>query len=512
MKGRTIRIPKQRILGLIFAAIAISGCRNVGVFEAPGRIEKVGDVYYGYNGESNECYIVQYRLTAEDTLWQDRLHQDFFFANFVSKNASLLWTLETNLVAFARCDGEVEIVKGVMLNPEKPVERDETGKRRPAEYFAAVYSPRSPEKACVFFIPAEGAAEPLATYAYHLGSLDNYGIKAFPDLGSRDEIKNVFSVADWGWACYEDSQVNRCDIADPDTGRPIISILGANTRFLTEEEADEIDQREYAVLKITITKPKSMYSKDGRIKYSSGFKGSFERKAYEKGPNEGPYWLSLDGEYVRAHLPGCAKFGKGRGRHCQPDEGIVFDVCCNHSEKDNKLCRDAYKARIRMKKYFCWRVADGNIIWVIDEDGEKKKARIYGIDALRADNPYSDKAVDRLAELALGKYVYLEERDRGRHYDCLYMVCLDQGGERQDLALQLIKDGAAVFCPATGCYDYEKAEQDAKAAGSGVWHDQTSFDRTKLHCNRIDDPCDPDPIKHNERRIANPIVRFGAQK
>ena len=133
----------MRILVLLFAAIAISGCRHVGVFEAPGRIEKVGDAYYGYNGESNECYIVQYRLTAEDTLKQDRLHQDFFFSNFVS-NANILWTLETNLVAFARCDGEVEIVKGVMMDPEKPAERDETGKRCPAEFFAAVYSPRLP--------------------------------------------------------------------------------------------------------------------------------------------------------------------------------------------------------------------------------------------------------------------------------------------------------------------------------------------------------------------------------
>ena len=505
----------MRILGLIFAAIAISGCRNVGVFEVPGRIEKVGDVYYGYNGESNECYIVQYRLTAEDSLRQDRLHQDFFFTNFVV-NANLLWTLETNLVAFARCDGEVEIVKGAMMDPEKPAERDETGKRRPAGYFAAVYSPRSPEKACAFFIPAEGAAEPLATYAYHLGSLDNYGIKAFPDLVSRDEIKNVFSVADWGWACYEDSQVNRRDIADPDTGMPIMSILGTDTRFVTEEEAEEVDHREYAILKITVTKPVSMYSKDGRIKYSSGFKGSFERQSYERGPDAGPYWLSLDGEYMRAHLPVCAKFEKGRGRHCQPDEGISFDVCCKHSEKDNKLCHDAYIAKLKMleqtKKYFCWRVVDGNIIWVIDEDGEKIKARIYGIDALRADNPYCDKAVDRLAELALGKYVFLEEEPRGRHYDRQFLVRLGKKKKKKDLALQLIKDGAVVACTLSGCYDYRKAEQDAKAAGAGVWHDQTSFSDATLHCNSIDKPCDPDPIKHNERRIANPIVRFGAQK
>lgn len=501
----------MRTLGLLFAVMAIAGCRTTGVFEAPGHIEKVGDAYYGYIGESNECYIVQYRLTAEDTLKQDRLHQDFFFTNFVSK-ADLLWTLETNLVSFARCDGEVEVVKGAMMDMEKPVERDETGKRRPAEYFVAVYSPRPPAKACAFFIPAEGAAEPLATYAYHLGSLDNFGIKAFPNLGSRDEIKNAFSVADWGWSCYEDSQVNRCDITDPDTGLPIMSISGSNSRFLTEEEADDVDHREYAVLKITIKRPTSLYSRDGRVKYSSGLKGSFERREYEKGPDEGPYWLSLDGSHVRTHLPGCSKFGKGRGRHCQPDEGIIFDVCCSHSEKDNKLCSDAHNAKLKMlketKKYFCWRVADGNIIWVIDEDGEKKKARIYGVDALRADHPYSDKAVDRLAELALGKYVFLEQGPQGRHGDTQYTVKVEKGDERFDLAMQLIKDGAAIFCTMDGLYDYREAEQVAKKMGSGIWRDHASINRNALHCNTIDLPNDPDPIKHNERRIANPIVRF----
>ena len=60
----------MRLLGLLFAIIAISGCSNVGVFEAPGRMEKAGDAYYGYNGESRESCIVQYRLTAEDTLKQ----------------------------------------------------------------------------------------------------------------------------------------------------------------------------------------------------------------------------------------------------------------------------------------------------------------------------------------------------------------------------------------------------------------------------------------------------------
>ena len=48
----------MRTLGLLFAVMAIAGCRTTGVFEAPGHIEKVGDAYYGYIGESNECYIV----------------------------------------------------------------------------------------------------------------------------------------------------------------------------------------------------------------------------------------------------------------------------------------------------------------------------------------------------------------------------------------------------------------------------------------------------------------------
>ena len=117
-----------------------------------------------------------------------------------------------------------------------------------------------------------------------------------------------------------------------------------------------------------------------------------------------------------------------------------------------------------------------------------------------------------MAELALGKYVFLEEKPRGRHYDRQFLVRLDTRDGKKDLALQLIKDGAAVFCTASVIQDYNKAEQDAKAAKCGIWHDQMSIDWMTLHCNLMDLPCDPDPIKHNERRIANPIVRFGAQK
>ena len=46
----------MRTLGLLFAFMAIAGCRTTGVFEAPGRIEKVGDAYYGYIGETETAY------------------------------------------------------------------------------------------------------------------------------------------------------------------------------------------------------------------------------------------------------------------------------------------------------------------------------------------------------------------------------------------------------------------------------------------------------------------------
>ena len=123
--------------------------------------------------------------------------------------------------------------------------------------------------------------------------------------------------------------MNRLDIVDPSSGEPVLTLSGGNSRIVSPDEAEKIDRKNYAVLKVTITPDEPRYSKDGKIRYSKGLRGSIERWHYEHDPDEGPYWLYLDSDYVRAHKRGCRKFEKGRGRHCRGGE---FGECC----KDRK--------------------------------------------------------------------------------------------------------------------------------------------------------------------------------
>lgn len=118
------------------------------------------------------------------------------------------------------------------------------------------------------------------------------------------------------------------DINDPTTGTPFLTIFGTDCKVLTEAEAKNIDKKRYAVLEIKMGGDVSPYSKDGRVKYSTGLKGGVERWHYERAPDEGAFWLYLDDDYVRVHKPSCKKFEKGRGRHCKMSDGGQFGECC----------------------------------------------------------------------------------------------------------------------------------------------------------------------------------------
>ena len=120
----------------------------------------------------------------------------------------------------------------------------------------------------------------------------------------------------------------RIDVDDPVSGVPTLAIFGTDCKALTEEEAKNIDTNRYAILNVKVGQEAVSYSKDGKIKYSSGFKGGMERWHYERAKDEGDFWLYLDEDYIRVHKPVCKKFEKGRGRHCKMPDGGQFGDCC----------------------------------------------------------------------------------------------------------------------------------------------------------------------------------------
>lgn len=320
-------------IAAVLMQIALAGCfstgpfGDVGEFEAPGTKSYVGDVIYGYSEETGECMMVQYRLTAEQVLGHEDVHDKFFATNFVAR-CKLLDVLETNLVSFVFQDRSIVVVKGAIF-VKREFDSDGKDSDKPkCLFFAAVYDETPRNKAVVFLIPSdEDDPQPLVNYAFPLVDLDRRGIEVFGKINAK--LRKEFDPGLWSWNSKEDMRMNRLDIVDPSSGEPVLTLSGGNSRIVSPDEAEKIDRKNYAVLKVTITPDEPRYSKDGKIRYSKGLRGSIERWHYEHDPDEGPYWLYLDSDYVRAHKRGCRKFEKGRGRHCRGGE---FGECC----KDRK--------------------------------------------------------------------------------------------------------------------------------------------------------------------------------
>ena len=87
---------------------------------------------------------------------------------------------------------------------------------------------------------------------------------------------------------------------------------------------------------------------------------------------------------------------------------------------------------------FCWKVSDGDTIWVADDSG-KRKVRMVDIDAPEMNQPYGVQAADRLVELVLGKYVTLKPSGTDQYGRGLETVFIGE----TNINLQLVKDGLA---------------------------------------------------------------------
>ena len=327
-----IRVPVILVCATFLAFAA--GClffgpfRGVGVFEMSGRKAFVEDVVYGYAPEDDMCSVVQYRLTVDQLTNRVDIHGGFFATNFAI-SCKLLDVLETNLISFVQQEKSIVVVKGAFHDSEKAVVRDDSGRGFPHTFFAAVYDETPPEKAIAFLIPVGMTQyEPLATYSFPLCDMDHSCISVFGEIKNREEISTRFDPSLWNWHSKGDSRVNRFDVNDPVSGKPVLSLVGTGYKALSAEEAKMIDTNRYTVLKVAIGEDVAPYSNDGRIKYSSGFKGGIERWHYEQAPDEGDFWLYLDEDYIRVHKPDCKKFEKGRGRHCKMPGGGQFGDCC----------------------------------------------------------------------------------------------------------------------------------------------------------------------------------------
>ena len=160
---------------------------------------------------------------------------------------------------------------------------------------------------------------------------------------------------------------------------------------------------------------------------------------------------------------------------------------------------------------FCWKVSDGDTIWVADESGKRTKIRMNKIDAPELNQPFGKESADRLAALVLGKYITLESSGKdqyGRSLDVVFIETNTTTHAKMDVNLQLVKEGLAWHYYTDHTPAYTNAENEAKAKKIGLWGGSNPINPYQWRKMRI--PAAPDK-EYNSRKVAIPKTIKGGK-
>lgn len=120
-------------------------------------------------------------------------------------------------------------------------------------------------------------------------------------------------------------------------------------------------------------------------------------------------------------------------------------------------------------------VADGDTITVLNADKVQHKIRLTGIDAPEKKQPFGNRSKQSLSDMVFNKTVTVETDKRDRYGRELGKVLA--GGK--DVNLEQVRTGLAWHYKAyertqtaTDRQTYADAENEAKAAKRGLWHDE----------------------------------------
>ena len=135
------------------------------------------------------------------------------------------------------------------------------------------------------------------------------------------------------------------------------------------------------------------------------------------------------------------------------------------------------------------KIADGDTVTIVDNQGLKHRIRLAGIDAPEKDQPYGDVSTQGLNNLVSGGIVTIEYEKRDRYKRIIGKVLVDPPGEvfcmaldcvkKIDAGLEQIKAGLAWHYK---YYQMEQSDEDRKTYSDaeitarekqlGLWQDK----------------------------------------
>ena len=116
----------------------------------------------------------------------------------------------------------------------------------------------------------------------------------------------------------------------------------------------------------------------------------------------------------------------------------------------------------------CVKVYDGDTIEVMAGGPQSLRIRLHAIDAPEKGQPFSNVARKRTRELAEGKRVRIEVRDRDQYDRLVARVYIDG----RDLSEQLVREGLAWhYTRYSSEIALGNAQREARRAKRGLWRD-----------------------------------------
>jgi endonuclease YncB( thermonuclease family) len=120
------------------------------------------------------------------------------------------------------------------------------------------------------------------------------------------------------------------------------------------------------------------------------------------------------------------------------------------------------------------RVHDGDTFTMLADEGREIKVRLYGVDAPELQQAYGPESGRSLRGLINGRTIQVESRGHDQYGRLLGLISWPGG---RSLTYQLVAAGEVwvydTYCDIEQCGWLRKAQQEARAAGRGLWADES---------------------------------------
>ena len=229
---------------------------------------------------------------------QQAMSESFLLSNMspqVHEFNSGIWSdLEKFVRYTVNIEKSIYVVTGPVFKPgDKKIGR--SGVTVPSAYYKIIYDETEPRKMIAFVMPNAGSEKPLSAFVVSVDDVEKLtGLDFFTNVPGAETLESVSDAQNWR---------NLASWRRESRGKRTVR---SDARSRTEG-------------------PSGGFGANERMTFGSTPHELRAKARYERAPDKGPCWLSINSD--KRHNSNCKHFEKSRGRHCEKTEGQPAGCC-----------------------------------------------------------------------------------------------------------------------------------------------------------------------------------------